>query len=175
MESDYHFRLATPSDVDELGVIGPAIYAESYSHMWDNPEAYAKQLATFSSSAVAKFNERSDTKTWITEYQSQIIGFLSIVIGAPDPVEGRTDGIEIPRIYFLSPARGKGLAAKLMAKADDYAREVGANHLWLDAMKEAPWAWQTYRKWGFSEIGQTMFLESIKPAFKSMIVMRRSL
>ena len=51
--------------------------------------------------------------------------------------------------------------------ADRYAREVGADHLWLDAMREAPWAWRTYEKWGFSEIGETTFAEGVKPEFSS--------
>jgi GNAT superfamily N-acetyltransferase len=56
---------------------------------------------------------------------------------------------------MLAPSRGRGLGAKLLAEAERYAREKGADHLWLDAMKAAPWAWQTYHRWGFREIGQT--------------------
>lgn len=173
MNTDYQFRSARASDAAQLGVIGPAIYAESYNHMWSDPEAYARRLKSFGHQAVAEFLERPDTETWVADCGAQIVGFLSIVKGAPDPVEGRTDGIEVPRIYFLAPARGKGLAIKLMELAEKYARDEGADHLWLDAMKEAPWAWRTYQKWGFSEIGETTFAEEMKPEFKPMVVMRR--
>lgn len=173
MELGYTFRLAQPSDIDQLGTVGPAIYAESYNHMWSDPEAYARHLESFGAPAVADFMERSNTETWVVECRARIVGFLSVVIGAPDPVEGRTDGAEVPRIYILAPARGRGLAAKLISQADDYVRDTGANHLWLDAMKEAPWAWRTYRKWGFLKIGETEFPEEIRPEFKPMVVMRR--
>jgi len=174
MQQAFRVRVAERADANQLGIIGPAIYAENYGHMWGNTAAYAEQLATFGCGSVGDFITRPDTKTWLVEADHRAIGFLSLVLGSPDPVDARTDGAEVPRIYLLGPARGKGLAAKLMAEADRYARTTGANHLWLDAMREAPWAWQTYSKWGFSEIGETAFPADMKPEFKPMVVMRRA-
>ena len=169
----FRFRIAEPSDAEQLGIIGPAIYAECYGHMWNNAAAYAERLQTFSTVATAEFISRSNTKTWLVEQRNRAVGFLSLVIASPDPIHARTDGAEVPRIYLLAPARGKGLAAKLMAEADRYARAMGSSHIWLDAMKQAPWAWQTYQKWGFTKIGETTFPGDMRPEFKPMIVMRR--
>jgi diamine N-acetyltransferase len=96
MDTDYRFRLAQAQDAAQLGTIGPAIYAESYSHIWSDPEAYARRLESFGQQAVAEFMERPDTETWVAQCREQIVGFLSIVRGTPDPVDGRTDGIEVP-------------------------------------------------------------------------------
>jgi GNAT superfamily N-acetyltransferase len=174
MSPKYNFRLAGPPDAEQLGIIGPAIYAESYGHMWGNTAPYAKRLASFGSSAVLDFMAQAGTATWLVESESHAVGFLTLVMGSPDPIQGRTDGAEIPRIYLLRPARGKGLAAKLLELADRHARGLGASHLWLDAMKEAPWAWRTYEKWGFSIVGETLFSEEVKPEFKPMLIMRRN-
>lgn len=173
MSDQIHIRLAEPGDAETLGFIGPAIYAESYGHMWDDARAYAAHLSSFGAAAVAAFLARQHTVLWLVENDGMPVGFLSIVMGSPDPVEGRTDGAEVPRIYLLGPARGKGLGARLLAEADRYAARLGAGHLWLDAMEAAPWAWQTYRKWGFSEIGRTAFPGPMKPEFRPMVVMRR--
>lgn len=173
MQERFHIRLVEIADAEALGVIGPAIYAESYGHMWDDPRAYAKHLDSFGASAVATFIARQDARLWLVECERMPVGFLSIIMGSPDPIDGRTDGAEVPRIYILGPARGKGLGAKLLAEADRYAARSGAGHLWLDAMEAAPWAWQTYRKWGFAEIGCTTFPGRMKPEFKPMVVMRR--
>ncbi len=156
-----------------LGTIGPAIYAESYGHMWDEANEYAEHLGTFGTAAVAAFIARPDASSWIAEHGTTVVGFLSLVMGSPDPVEGRTDGAEVPRIYILAPARGTGLGAQLLAEAAGYALGQGASHLWLDVMKAAPWAWRTYRKWGFTEIGETVFPKRMKAAFRPMVVMRR--
>jgi GNAT superfamily N-acetyltransferase len=173
MHSDHHIRVAQPQDAEALGIIGPAIYAESYGHMWDDAGAYADYLMTFGSSAVGDFIGRTDTRMWLVEVDRRVVGFLSLVLHSPDPVDRRTDGAEVPRIYMLAPCRGRGVGTKLVAEAERYAREEGADHLWLDAMKAAPWAWQTYHRWGFREIGQTWFPAGIPSSLNSMVVMRR--
>lgn len=169
----FSFKLAEPPDVEQIGIIGPAIYAESYGHMWSDAQAYAKQLATFGPAAMGCFMSRSDTSTWVVEYKTQIVGFLTLILGSPDPVDGRTDGAEVPRIYLLAPLQGHGIAKALLSEAEKYARSKGANHIWLDAMYAAPWAWQTYQKWGFSDIGRVTFQKGINPEFEAMVVLRR--
>lgn len=174
MRDAFTIRPAQPADAEALGVIGPAIYAESYGHMWDDARAYAAHLASFAAPAVAAFMARGDTASWLVESGETPVGFLSLVMDSPDPVEGRRDGAEVPRIYLLAPARGKGLGVRLLAEADRHAAGLGASHLWLDAMKAAPWAWRTYGGWGFQEIGETSFPGNMKPEFKPMFVMRRA-
>jgi GNAT superfamily N-acetyltransferase len=166
-------RQAGVSDARALGAIGPAIYAESYGHMWDDAAAYAAHLETFRAASVAAFMGRPGARIWLVERGGTPAGFLSLVMGSPDPIEGRMDGAEVPRLYLLGPARGLGIGARLLDAADEYAAAHGATHLWLDAMKAAPWAWQAYRKWGFAEIGETEFPGTMKPEFSAMVVMRR--
>lgn len=173
MTNDFIVRKAVASDVGQIGIIGPAIYAEAYSQMWGDAEAYAKQLTSFGPDETGHFIARSDTAVWVAEFNTQIVGFLTLVLGSPDPIEGRTDGVEVPRIYLLAPVQGLGLARAMLMEAEKFAQSKGANHIWLDAMLEAPWAWQTYKKWGFSEIGRNTFSKGIKPEFEAMVVMRR--
>ena len=44
-------RRATAEDVEALGIVASAAYAETYSYLWDNPVAYTEQLQTFGSRA----------------------------------------------------------------------------------------------------------------------------
>ncbi len=39
MDYDFRFRIASHPDAEMLGVIGPAVYAESYGHMWKDASA----------------------------------------------------------------------------------------------------------------------------------------
>lgn len=173
MTDNYNIRTAVHADAEAIGIIGPAIYAESYGHMWDSVAALSAHLDTFRSSAVIKFMSRPDTSIWVLEDDRGVGGFLSLVLFSSDPLEERSDGAELPRIYLLAPFRGRGLAAELVSEAERYARASGANHLWLDAMKGAPWAWRAYRKLGFEQTGETSFTGQTKVEFKSMVVMRR--
>lgn len=173
MTKSFNIRLAVLTDAEQIGIIGPAIYAESYSHMWDDAEAFAKQLSTFGSTTMRQFMARKDTAVYVLEYGAQIVGFSTLVIGSPDPIQGRIDGGEVPRIYLVSPARGRGLAKELLNAMESHAQSKGANHLWLDAMLKAPWAWRTYRKWGFAQIGESKFHKGVKDGFDEMVVLRR--
>lgn len=175
MSFNHRIRRAVKSDSDALGIIGPAAYAESYGHMWSDPAALASQLASFGAMAVADFLSRGDTSVWIAEVGGRPVGFLTLILHSPDRIEGRSGGAEVQRIYLLRPARGARLAAELVKAAEAHARSEGMNHLWLDVMAEADWARRVYAKWGFVEVGRTVFPGNIIDEFKEMVVMRRDL
>ena len=166
-------RRATVSDDGALGIIGPAVYAESYGHMWDDAAALASHLTSFGVPAVADFLARKDTSAWVVADRDRIVGFLTVILASPDPIEGGRAGAEIQRIYLLAPARGRGLAARMLESADVYARSEGMDHLWLDVMAEAVWARRSYAKLGFEEIGAVTFPGGMMERFKPMVVMRR--
>lgn len=175
MSGNFSLRPAEPRDLEQIGVIGPAIYAASYGSMWDDAAAYAKQLETFGSAATRQFMARTDTAVWAAVSRERVVGFLTLILNSPDPIEGRPGGAEVPRIYLVAPAQGHGLARALLAQAEAYARSKGMDHLWLDAMLEAPWAWKAYEKWGFKQIGRKAFGKGVMPAFDQMVVLRREI
>lgn len=168
-------RQAEQSDIEQIGIIGPAIYSASYGMMWGDAEAYTRQLESFGAAAMHRFMARDDTQVWVAEYGERIVGFLTLVIGSPDPIEGRIGGAEVPRIYLLSPAQGHGLAKEMIANAEAYARIEGMKYLWLDAMLEAPWAWTVHEKLGFVQIGRKMFGKGLIPVYDQMVVLRRDI
>lgn len=175
MTSSFKIRLATAADAKILGTIGPAIYAENYGDMWSNARNYAQFLDSFGTAAFSDFMRRPDAKIWVALESDIVIGFLSLILGSPDPITGRTSGAEVPRIYLLSPSRGRGLGKLLLREAESFAGKLETEFLWLDAMKSAPWAWQTYLKWGFHKIGITEFTEGIGAEHKSMIVLKKQI
>jgi diamine N-acetyltransferase len=175
MDQACSVRLAGPGDADAIGTIGPAIYAESYGHMWDDAVPYARHLASFAVDAMLTFMQRDDARVIVAEYEGHIVGFLSLISFSEDPVDRLATGAEIPRLYLLRPARGRGIGAQLVEKAERLAELEGADHLWLDVMQSAPWAWRTYLEWGFQMIGMTQFNGGIAPAYRQLIVMRRAI
>ena len=59
---------------------------------------------------------------------------------------------EIKRMWIAGPARGTGLARKLMASAEQVARELGVTLLRLDTNSALSDAVAIYRHWGWREI-----------------------
>lgn len=59
---------------------------------------------------------------------------------------------EIKRMWVDTGMRGTGLARKLMARAEQVARELGIELLRLDTNSALPDAIAMYRHWGWQEI-----------------------
>lgn len=168
-------RRAGPVDAGRLGAAGPAIYAESYAFLWDDDAAYAAQLATFGPDAFADLLARDDARVWLVEDDGALLGFLSLLLGVPEPVTGRSAGAEVPRIYLARAATGQGLGRRMLDEAAACARDEGAGYLWLDAMETAHWAVRTYQKWGFAEIGRMPFSRPVKAGHGTLVVLSRDL
>ena len=166
-------RRATAEDAEVLGVIGPAAYAEAYGYLWDRPDAYSEQLRTFGARAFGSLITEPDARLWIGEAQGAAVGFLSMIVGSVDPIEGRPGGALIPRIYVIGPAQRMGLGRLLLDTAIEQAATEGLSHLWLDVMASATAARRAYAKWGFREIGGRLFEKPIKAGLSDMVVLMK--
>jgi ribosomal protein S18 acetylase RimI-like enzyme len=166
-------RRATAEDAEVLGVIGPAAYAEAYGYLWDRPDAYSEQLRTFGARAFGSLITEPDARLWIGEAQGAAVGFLSMIVGSVDPIEGRPGGALIPRIYVIGPAQRMGLGRLLLDTAIEQAATEGLSHLWLDVMASATAARRAYDKWGFREIGSRRFEKPVKTGLSDMVVLMK--
>jgi diamine N-acetyltransferase len=166
-------RRATAQDTEVLGIIGPAAYAEAYGYLWDRPDAYADQLRTFGAPAFASLLAQPDARLWIVEVEGAAVGFLSMIVGSHDPIERRSGGALIPRIYIVGPAQRMGLGRLLLDAAIEQAATEGLSHLWLDVMASATAARLAYAKWGFREIGRHCFERPVKAGLSDMVVLMK--
>ncbi len=175
MTDAFSIRRATPEDAGALGVIAPAAYAAAYAYLWDDVAAFVDQLKSFNVDVFADQIADPQFAVWLVEAEGAPVGFLTLKFDSPEPVGGRPGGAEIPRIYFLPQASGRGLARRLAQEAEKAASAYGARYLWLDAMASADWAQRTYEKWGFSMIGRDRFPKNVRDGEADMIVMIKTL
>lgn len=165
-------REANDADAEALGIIGPAAYAAAYHALWPNAADLARHLCSFGASAVAAFMAQPNGRIWLAEEGGEAIGFLSLLLGSPEPVRKAPGGAEIPRIFLLPGARGKGVGRRLLEPALAAAWAGGADYVWLDAMASADRAIGAYRKWGFAPIGTTRFPKPVHPHLAQMVVLK---
>ena len=168
-------RPATLSDAAALGTIGPAAYAAAYAYLWDNAAAFAAQLETFGTTAFASALQRDDMHVWIVEIDDSPVGFMSLIMNSPNPITREFNGAEIPRAYLLPGAQRAGLGRMMLEAAVASARDAQRSHVWLDVMASASGAIETYRRWGFVELGRKRFDRPVKPELADMIVLRMRL
>lgn len=168
-------RPATEGDVDALGRIGPAAYEAAYAYLWDDQAALAAQLDTFREPAFANALQREDTHVWVSDVDGEPVGFLSLVMNSPNPITQENNGAEIPRVYLVPTAQRAGLGRRMLDAAVAHARAAQLSHVWLDVMASAEGAIQSYRRWGFVELGRKRFARPVKPELADMIVLRLGL
>jgi ribosomal protein S18 acetylase RimI-like enzyme len=121
---------------------------------------------------VAEFLAQPNGRMWLAEDGVEAVGFLSLLLDSPEPVGMAAGGAEIPRIFLLPGARGKGLGRRLLEPALAAASAAGAAYVWLDAMASADRAIGAYRKWGFVPIGTTRFPKPVHPQLADMAVLK---
>ncbi len=71
--------------------------------------------------------------------------------------------LQIERIYVDAPWQGHGLGGRLLAFAEEQARQTGATWLWLSVWQEAPRAVRFYEKNGFRIFGTETFWVGADP------------
>jgi GNAT superfamily N-acetyltransferase len=161
--SDLSVTRATDTDVADLGIIGPAAYAAAYHDDWDDAVGFFWQIQTFGAEAMAATLARPDARVWIARQDGVSVGFLTMFVGSLEPINGRPNGAEIPRIYLLPGARRGGIGKRLLEAAEAQAKSEGCDHVWLDVMEHAEWARAAYERWGFSDIGGKTFSGGLRP------------
>jgi ribosomal protein S18 acetylase RimI-like enzyme len=76
-------------------------------------------------------------------------------------------------LYVSKEWHGKGVAQDLMAASIVMAEESNADHVWLGVWERNPRAIAFYRKLGFSEVGDHVFVLGADP--QRDIIMTREL
>lgn len=82
--------------------------------------------------------------------------YLRATSEPPDGVDGNRP-FEIVRFYVDGACQGRGVGAALMDACFSDAKERGADVIWLQVWKEAPWAVGFYHRMGFSVVGSAPF------------------
>jgi GNAT superfamily N-acetyltransferase len=175
MMGEVLIRRVEERDFPQLGFVAPAAYAAAYHYLWEDPAELARHLETFSEAGFREFAARADAHLWLAEAEGMPLGFLSMLVGSPDPIEGTQGGAEIPRIFLLPNVRRQGIGRRLFAEAVQEGRSQGLGYLWLDAMDSADWALATYRSWGLAPIGTTVYPKPVLPQYSGMVVFRMDL
>jgi ribosomal protein S18 acetylase RimI-like enzyme len=85
------------------------------------------------------------------------LGYLKINLNTGDEGLDGAPALQIERIYVLSGFQGQGIGERLLALAEERARESRAAWLWLSVWQEAPRSIHFYRRNGFEIFGTHTF------------------
>jgi len=155
----FTIRRCTPGDAPALASLAARLFTETYGPTHPEPELSRYLARSFSVEGVREAISDAGVSMFIVEDSSGVPIAYAYAKASPEPptgVEGR-HVFEIVRFYVDGAAQGRGIGAALMSSCFDDARERGADVVWLQVWKEAPWAVGFYHRMGFSVVGSAPF------------------
>ena len=101
--------------------------------------------------------------TLLVEVDGQAIGYAQVREGEVPRCVAGARAIELWRFYLLRQWHGQGIAQALMDRVRVEAAARGAATLWLGVWDQNPRAQAFYRKCGFVDVGDHVFLFGTDP------------
>jgi GNAT superfamily N-acetyltransferase len=151
-------RTATPADAALLAELGARTFRDTFAA--DNrPEDMAAYLVSHYSPDLQEREIRDPQRAFLLAEAAGVpAGFALIQDIQPEPgVPGRRP-LHVERLYVDRPFQGAGVGAALMRRCLEEARARGHDVLWLGVWERNFRARAFYARWGFAEVGETMFV-----------------
>jgi len=166
-------RTAEVSDAHNLAQLQERTFCDTFGA--DNDPADMALHCQQSYSAALQEQEITDPQliTLVGAKQDELLGFAQIRRGAAPSCLDADQPAEILRLYVDKPWHGKGLAQQLMEQSLEQARLLGASHVWLGVWERNPRAISFYKKYGFVEVGEHVFM--VGSDAQRDVIMTRSL
>src|SRR5947207_2326613 len=155
----FSIRRCTTADAETMASLGARLFAEAYGPTHPEPELSRYLARAFSVDGVRDAIIDSGVTMLVAEdFSARPIGyaFLRKTTVLPEGVVS-SNSFEVVRFYVEAAARGRGVGAALMDECLEESRRAGADTIWLQVWKQAPWAVAFYMRMGFIAVGSALF------------------
>ena len=152
-------RLAATADAGALAELADHTFREAFGAM-NSPEDMALHCRqSYSPAQQTEEILASDRATLLYETAAGLAGYAQLRWGAAAPqcITGPAPG-EVLRFYVSSEHHGHGVATALMDAALELLAQRGCRTAWLGVWERNPRAIAFYRKRGFVEAGEQIFV-----------------
>jgi ribosomal protein S18 acetylase RimI-like enzyme len=155
----FSIRRCTVNDAATMASLGARLFTETYGPTHPEPELSRYLARSFSVDLVREaIADEGVTMLVVEDLQGSAIAYAYLRASAEPPWGVGGDSVfEIVRFYVDGATQGRGVGAALMNECFNYAENRGADMVWLQVWKEAPWAVGFYARMGFSVVGSAPF------------------
>ena len=157
--NSFSIRRCTVDDAATMASLGARLFTETYGPTHPEPELSRYLARSFSVDGIREaIAAEGVTMLMVEDPRGSAIAYAYLRPSA-DPPSGVDGGraFEIVRFYVDGATQGRGVGAALMGACLDDAKNRGADVIWLQVWKEAPWAVGFYARMGFSVVGAAPF------------------
>jgi len=165
-------RKANQSDAKQLSQLAETTFRDAFSTANSAEDIALHCRSNYSESIQAVEIANPSMSTLLSEDEDRLVGFAQLRWGAtPECVLAKAPG-EIQRLYVVSDWHGKGVAQDLMSACIEEMKCRGSDVVWLGVWERNLRAISYYKKFGFVDVGDHVFLLGRDP--QRDIVMARS-
>ena len=144
-------EIRTYHESDWPGLRACIVALQAYEQRWDDRLADGEEIADAYGENLFETNAETKGCVFVAEIDDQIAGFIAI------QAEIDQDGLEevpytfalVSDLVILESYRGQGLGRALLARAEDYAREQGAQWLRIGVLAKNQGAQRLYEAVGY--------------------------
>jgi len=155
----FSVRRCSVDDAQAVADLASRLFVESYGPTHPEPELSRYLARSFPVDGIRDAIETAEVTMLVAEDGEQqpiAYAYLRVNPDRPEGVHGHR-AIEIARFYVDAASQGRGVGAALMEKCFEDAAKRGADVIWLQVWKEAPWAIGFYTRMGFTVVGSALF------------------
>jgi ribosomal protein S18 acetylase RimI-like enzyme len=155
----FSVRRCSVEDAEAVADLASRLFVESYGPTHPEPELSRYLARSFPANGIREAIESPAVTILVAEDSEQrpiAYAYMRVNPDQPEGVRGQ-HVIEIVRFYVDAAFQGRGVGAALMDECFDDAARRGADVIWLQVWKEAPWAIGFYVRMGFTVVGSALF------------------
>lgn len=166
-------RPAVAADAAELSELAERTFRDAFSALNTAENMDLHCAAAFSPALQAAEIADPGIHTVVAEADGSLVAFAQVHLHS-EPPDGVSVSpvVELRRIYVERGFHGTGLARDLMAYVLETAEQSGAVAVWLGVWEHNPRAISFYQRFGFSEVGQHVFVVGTDPQ-RDLVMVRR--
>ncbi|WWD00186.1 hypothetical protein V866_007095 [Kwoniella sp. B9012] len=158
---EWTIRQGTPEDASAISHLMIETFSRSFGHSC-TPDELEKYCRTTLSVQGIKKDLENPLCTWLLAFASavntvELLGIVQLTRESFESCLTLPNPIELQRIYLSYVAHGTGLATELITTAEDKARQMGFESIWLGAWEDNQRAKRFYNKMGYKEVGEHVF------------------
>jgi GNAT superfamily N-acetyltransferase len=156
---DFVVRRAAREDAQLLAELGARLFVEAYGPTHPEPELSRYLARAFAVDDVRDAITDPGVTMFVAQDDAERPMGYAFLRKTSEPPDGVTtyNSYEIVRFYVEAAAQGRGVGRALMENCFQEARCRGADTIWLQVWKEAPWAVRFYDRMGFVAVGSALF------------------
>lgn len=167
--STVELRVATASDATELCAFATRLFTATFGHLYPPEHLSAFLAEVYTPDVMRKDIEDPDKYTVLLVSKAdpqRLCGYGMVHDGSVrtgEDVSLAPHSVEIKRIYVDMPFHGSGAAHLLMTHVMEVVARKARKHVWLGVYEDNFKAQKFYRKFGFREVGEHVFMVGDTP------------